>query len=250
MGSVGNQESYWDFKDNPLLSTDVSGTGGQAADWWREHDELSNTGSWEDDLSDDQRNAVETYAGSGYWDVAELYETEWDNMTDYQKKLVSNIYEALNKFELKKPITVNRMTSFKIFGKQFSSDTMTADEVKDYLRDNTSGGLLQNDGFMSFSTLSNGVNVAGSGLVIHLDVPKNTGAGAYISGIGGNYSEREYLVNTNSIMKFDIDSVRQVGSQVHVNAKLVGRAKMQTIDSKNTSEFRKRGKEKKPFLEI
>ena len=51
-------------------------------------------------------------------------------------------------------------------------------------------------------------------------------------------------------MKFDIDSVRQVGSQVHVNAKLVGRAKMQTIDSKNTSEFRKRGKEKKPFLEI
>ena len=245
MGAVGTSskaETYYDFKDNPILSEANFGDGPKAQDWWREHEEFSNAKDWEDNLlTTDEANAIEAWVGAGYGDMAELYYTQWDNMEDWEKQMATNMYNAINKFELKKGIRVNRGTDFDIFGGSYG---MTADDVKKYLETNTDHGLIQNDGFLSFSTRKNGVPVAGSGLVIHLDVPPNKGGGAYISNsIGGNRNEKEYLLNNNSIMQFDSKSVRtDDNGKVHVNAKLVGRAEMQTIYKKNNSKFKKEAK--------
>ena len=229
MGSTGTSaERNWSFPNTEWSS--------EATQHWRDHPELSNINEWEQGLSREESQAVNNWVGSGYYDAEELYNTEWDNLSDYNKKFLSNLYNAVDKFELKKPIQVNRMTNFKIFGGGLH---MTAEQVKDFLKNETKGGYLQNDGFMSFSTKQNGVTVAGSGLVIHLQVPPNKGGGAYISGIGGNPSEREYLVNNNAIFKFDAKSVREENGKIHVNAKYVGRSKMQTIDSKNKSRYKK-----------
>lgn len=241
MGAVGKAEteSYYDFKDNPILSDNPFMSGSKAIEWWREHDEYSNAKDWEDNLLDgDEVDAIKAWVGSGYYDMAELYTTEWDNMQDWEKEMATNIYNALNKFELKKGITVNRATDFKIFG---ANGGMTVEQIKDYLTNQTDNGLIQSDGFMAFSTRATGVPVASSGLIIHLNVPPNKGGGAYISNtIGENLSEREYLVNNNSIMRFDPKSVyKDDKGKIHVNAKLVGRAEMQTIDPKNKSKFSK-----------
>lgn len=246
MGSVGNKsESYYDFKDNPTLSTN-NVSGHDASEWWQEHTEMSNLNEWADNLiTPNELGAVESWVGASYDDLADLYTTEWDDLDSDTRKVATDLFNALNKFELKKGITVNRNTNFMILGAERRSQKMTEAQVKNYLENYTDNGLIQSDGFMSFSTRTNGVAVAGSGLVIHLNVPPNKGGGAYISTVGGNPSEREYLVNNNSIMKFDSRSVRtDEKGNVHVNAKLVGRAQMQTVDSKNNSKFRKEPKPK------
>lgn len=237
MGSTGTSydqstERNWRFPDAAWSS--------DATKHWKEHPELSNITDWESGLSESERKAIHHWIGAGYDDDAsQLYTTEWDNLSNDNKQFLSNLYNAVDKFELKKPIQVNRSTNFRIFGAPSGSYKMSADDVRNFLKNETKGGYLQNDGFMSFSTKTDGVTVAGSGLVIHLQVPPNKGGGAYVSGIGGNHSEREYLVNNNAIFKFDVKSVRESGGKVHVNAKYVGRSKMQTIDSKNKSRYKK-----------
>lgn len=241
MGAVGNSktETYYDFKDNPILNDNPYGSSDEAVKWWRDHDDFSNAKDWEDNLlTSTEADAIEAWVGSGYEDMSELYETPWDDMDSDAKFMATQMFNAINKFELKKGITVNRGTNFKIFG---SNNKMTVEQVQNYLNNETDHGHIQSDGFMSFSTRTSGVPVAGSGLVIHLNVPPNKGGGAYISNsIGGNKGEREYLLNNNSIMKFDPKSVELKGDgRIHVNAKLVGRGAMQTIDEKNTSKYKK-----------
>ena len=171
-----------------------------------------------------------------------MYDIPWDNIDEDTKEFLSNLYNGINKFELKKGITVNRATDFQIFGQPKGyTGRMTVDELKDYLKNQTKGGLIQVDGFMSFSSRKGGVSVASSGLVIELDVPPNKGMGAYVSGIGENYSEQEFMTNNNAILKFDWKSVRNENGNVHVKARLMGRAEMQTIDPKNNSALKKKG---------
>lgn len=243
MGATGKStSSYYDFKDNPILSGNsayMDGTAEQATEWWKEHDDISNFGSWVDGLSKEENSALKSWADIGYSLLSNLYGTEWDKLDPYTKSLATRVYDALNKFELKKGITVDRATNFRIFG---NTGMMTEDQVRDFIANKTDGGLIQSDGFMSFSTVTNGYQVAGKGLVIHLNVPPSKGAGAYIGNV--NPYEKEYLLNNNSILKFDKNSVRTVAGpngakRIHVNATVVGRADMQTIDKKNNSQFKK-----------
>ena len=249
MGSVGstknddgtstfnraNTRKFYDFKDNPALSD--AGYLTKAKEWWREHSEYSNLSDWEDNLTEAEEDAIHSWIGFGYDTASKLYNIPWDDLSEGNKEFISNLHSALNKFTLKKGITVNRRTNFKIFG---SNKPMGVGQVIDYIKNNTIDGYLQVDGHMSFSTRSNGVSVAGSGLVIHLDVPPNKGGGAYVSTIGGNAGEKEYLTNNNSILKFDPNSVeRRADGMIHVNARYVGRAEMQTIDPKNKSKYKK-----------
>ena len=239
MGAVGSNkqtETYWDFKDNKDLSDNINGDKYKATDYWREHTELSNAGEWEDKLlKTAEKDALEHWVGSGYYDMSALYAYQWDDMDDWEKEIASNMYNGINKFELKKGITVNRGTSFRIFG---GGSKMTAGQIRNYLDKNTKDGVLQSDGFMSFSTRADGVPVAGKGLVIHMDVPPNKGFGAYVSGIGGNHGEREYITNNNAIIKFDSKSITtDKKGNIHINAKMLGTAKMQSFDSKNKSGY-------------
>lgn len=233
--------SYYDFSDWIF----ANGTGGDAWEWWQKHDEFSNAEEWTRDLDSEEVNAIEWWTSAGYEDASVLYDTPWDDIPSYTKDALSDLYNAINKFELKKPAMFHRSTDFQIFGQPRGiTGHMTVDQVKDYLKNRTDGGLIQVDGFMSFSTRKGGVSVAGSGLVIDLKVPKNKGMGAYVSGVGGNYGEREYLTNNNAILKFDEKSVKldSKTGKIHVTARLMGRAQMQTIDPKNDSKYRKRGK--------
>ena len=245
MGAVGkgSTETYYDFSDKDFLYSDTLGYAvgedypwKKAENWWNEHSDISNAKEWGDNLTPDEKNAVQYWVSSGYYKLSELYKTEWDSLPEDKKQKAINLYNALNKFELKKGITVNRATDFKIFG----GGNMTAEQLRNFLKNDANGGVLQSDGFMAFSTLKNGVDVESGKVVIHLNVPPNKGYGAYVSNVGMNTGEREYLVNNNAVLKFDPNSVYEASNgQIHVNAKMLGNAKMQTIDSKNKSKYRK-----------
>ena len=238
MGAVGKGSNGTET----FIGFDGKDDDGKHLKWWVESKDVSNLDEWDDNLTDAEKSAIFGWVLSDYAAFQSLYNEEWDNLPDWQKKKIAALYEALNKFELKKGITVNRATDFQIFDGY--KGKMTEQQVRDFLMNETDGGLVQSNGFMSFSTRPNGVPVTKSSLVIHLNVPPNKGLGAYISTpqSGDNLDEREYLTNTNSVLKFDPKSVRTENGKIHVNARLVGRAQMQTIDSKNDSKFSKKKK--------
>lgn len=238
-GRNNSSDRYYDFSDNDLIT---NGNGLDAANWWREHDEFSNAGDWEEnELTTDESDAVDWWTNEGYHDAKALYETPITGMEPHLYDAISDLTNAINKFELKKGMTVHRATSFLIFGAESKGQKLSVDEVKNFIKTNTDKGLMQIDGFMSFTTRPNGVAVAARGAVIDLDVPPNKGMGAYVSGVGGNYTEREYLTNRNAILRFDANSVRQDDhGLIHVKARLMGRAERQTIDPQNTSKFKKK----------
>lgn len=238
MGATGKTITYKSFADFTADNPKQYNTT-----WWRNNTDLSNFAEWEKGLTEEEEKALTGWTDIGYSTLSLLYNTEWDNLSDYAKSRATAIYNALNKFQLKQGITVDRATNFKIFGAQ-GNQKMTVEQVKDYLQNQTKDGMIQNDGFMAFTTVQNGYSVDGSGLVIHLNVPPSTGAGAYIGNV--NPYEREYLLNNNSILKFDPNSVKLVQGDayhkptIHVTATVVGRAKMQTIDKKNDSIYAKK----------
>ncbi len=201
----------------------------------------SNYATWADSLTNDEDYAVSDYVGSGYGDINPLlYNTPWEDMHDLDKGEITDLYHAINKFELHQPIHVNRACDSKIFGKK----GMTVAEIKAVL--NQSDGYVQNDGFLSFSTRPEGVVVNSKGVQLHVDVPENKGAGAYL-GKHGMTTEREYLFNNNSVFKFDSNRVyRDKYGVIHVHGQWVGQAESQTIsknyDKRALKKGRKRGK--------
>lgn len=235
MGSTG-------LVNKPTSSTDKythfdSYVGSQK---WMANPNLTNSVEWQKGLTSDELSAVQHYTGSGYVGINNaMYSKPWDQMTASEKKKASNLYEAINKFELKKGITITRQCDTKIFGHA----GMTMEQVKNAITKN--GGYLQNDGFLSFSTNDKGVAIASSGVVISLKVPPSKGAVAYVNPISLHKGsvENETIVNSNSVLKFDASSVKQVGNKIYVEAEWVGQAKNQTIDPKNKSKYAK-GKKK------
>ena len=134
MGSVGKgkQQTYYDFSDNDVLSGKTKYSGDQASEWWEKNKDFSNAGDWKKGLSDSEKNAILNWSAFGYATAAELYDTEWDDISEAKKEFMSNLYNAINKFETKQGITVNRATNFMVFG-QNGHTSMTAEEVKDWL---------------------------------------------------------------------------------------------------------------------
>ena len=215
--------------------TDFNSTAG--ANKWFANEDLSNLKDWLQNLSKDEKNAIGSYTASGYTGMNNtLYTKLWDNMDEYDKNKLSNLYNALSKFELKHGINVTRQADFQIFGASFG-EKMTVDQVKQFL--SKSNGVLQNDGFLSAGADSHGVSVAGEGLVLHFKIPPSVGAGAYVAPISSmGMSENEYLINNNAVFKFDPDSVQQIGNKIHVNGEWLGQAKKQSFD-------KSKGKKKK-----
>ena len=206
---------------------------------WMANPKLTNSVEWMKGLTSDEMSAIGSYTGSGYSGLnTALYNKPWDELIDYQKEKASNLYNAINKFVLKKGITITRQSDSKIFGHA----GMSAEQIKNAIIKN--GGYIQNDGFMSFGTNDNGVAIAGSGVIISLKVPPSKGAVAYVNPISTHKgsAENETIVNSNSVLKFNPDSVKQVGNKVYVEAEWVGQGKMQTIDPKNKSKYSKKKK--------
>ena len=189
-----------------------------AVDKWFSNPKLSNYEDFEDYVKNNYsaESAIDYYTGNGYdYLNEELYETPWDDMTDSKKKKAADLFNALNQFELNKAILCSRGTSLSYFG-----NSHNAEGLKDFL--NKSDGLLQFNGFQSTSTGSD--PAFGGSLVIHYTIPPSKGAGAYVRPISNHPSEREFLLNTNGVFKFDTSSIKVIHGTVHINAAWVGQA--------------------------
>lgn len=234
MGSTGLSNKPTSSSDKYTVFNSYEGS-----QKWMANPKLTNSVEWMKGLTPEERSAISSYTGSGYSGVNNaMYNTPWDQMTPAMKQRASALYEAINKFELKKGITITRQCDSLIFGHK----GMTMAQIKNAITKN--GGYIQNDGFMSFGTNDHGVAIAGSGVIISLKVPPSKGAVAYVNPISTHkgQTENETIVNSNSILKFNPDSVKQVGNKVYVEAEWVGQAKNQTIDPKNKTKY---GKKKK-----
>ena len=228
------------------LTNKPTSTGGKFTDFqdnyvgsqkWMANPKLSNSVDWMNGLTSEEMSALKSYTGTGYGGLnTELYTQPWDEMSPSAKKKAAALYEAINKFELKKGITITRQCDSKIFGHA----GMTMEQIKNAITKN--GGYLQSDGFMSFGTNNHGVPIAASGVIISLKVPPSKGAVAYVDPISSHKGpvENETLVNSNAVLKFDPNSVKQVGNKVYVEAEWVGQAKKQSIDPKNKSKYAKK----------
>lgn len=97
---------------------------------WFDNDKNSNSSKWVNNLlTPDEKDSIVHYTGSYYKKVnSALYTTKWDDMSDYDKEHASNIYNGLNKFELKNGIETVRGTDFQVFGAEYG-DKMTLEQV-------------------------------------------------------------------------------------------------------------------------
>lgn len=124
---VDNSEEY-DYTNPTHFDDEVSHTLK-----WMQNEKLSNYNEWEEGLTSQQKHAISEFTGSEYHhSFAELYDTPWEQMTPQEQKIAQNLYDALNGFELRKPIVVYRKADTKIFG----SDNMSVDDLKALEGDN------------------------------------------------------------------------------------------------------------------
>ena len=246
MGAVGNKTTGGSVKtsdESKYLRTrtyDENDVGGittftnnpSSTVKWFNNPKMSNMAEWEKGLTSDQESAVDYYTGSGYHSInPSLYDIPWDSLSDGMKEQASNLFEAINKFELNKSINTVRRCDFQIFGAS-EGQSMSVEQVKNYLTNVATDGLVQANGFLSSTTNPSGTYAYANGLRIDFEVPPNKGGGAYVSKVGGNGGESEYLFNSNAVFQFDPNSVEQKGGIIHVKAKWVGQAKDQAFKKK------------------
>lgn len=228
MGSVGRQRDSVSFSPVSAPSTDRNDYKhfNDSADY-REWLKDPNNSNFSDlQYTDSERNAIYIYTGNAYKTINRaLYDKEWKDISASTRMTIQNMDSGLSKFDLKNGIEITRQCDFQVFGAK-DTDNMSLQQVKDYLA--PSKGVLQNDGFMSFSMDDEGRSIAGSGVVIHLRIPPTTGAGAPVYNISQHSSEREFLLGRNAILHFDESTVRQEGSKIHVTAYYLGRAEKGT----------------------
>ena len=193
-------------------------------DKWFANPKLSNYTDWQKGLTAEERNAIAFYTGSGYDNLNDdLYNKPWAEMSNSYKEKASNLYNAINKFELNKAIQVSRATYLSYFG-----NAHTTEQFLSVLQQ--TGGIYQFNGFQSTST---GPKPAfGGDLIIHYTIPPSKGAGAYTRPISEHPSEREFTINTNAVVQFDLSSVKSDGYHTHVNAVWLGQAADQAFKKK------------------
>ena len=224
-------------------------TQSEIMEWLRNN---TNIAEWSTDrLTTGELNAIQDYTGSAYAKINDnQYTVPWEEMDEYYKDKIAKIHNGLSKSEVNKPLVVHRACDFQILGDEYKyrdvygDNAITADEIKEGLR-KMNNGVIQNDGFMSFSTDRNGHGLEGHGLIIDLHIPESTGAGAYVNHISYHDEEHEFLVNNNAVLKFDINSVKPVDPKYPqkgytVDAYWLGQAQAQTISPTNTGKRIKR----------
>lgn len=219
MGAVGSNSSFpsYNYDNATDFTAKVSST-----DKWFKNEKLSNYNEWAEGLTPEEKHAITSFTGSGYGKhFAELYHTDWDDMTEHEQKMASSLYDAINKFELKKPINVYRYADSKLFG----ASGMTYEQLKAL-----EGQIVHSNGFMSTAAADHGVAVESSALQMKITVPKSIGAGAWVanqSSIG--MGEKEFLLNNNGFFKIVKVTEGNYGTP-QVEMKWIGQSKDQIFD--------------------
>lgn len=200
---------------------------------WFANPNLSNSSEWKGLLTPDELHYTKEYTGNAYSGYnTNLYEKDWDTMTEGQKEPLKHIYNALNKFELKHGITVTRASDFQIFGADYG-EKMTVEQIKNVL--SGTNGVVQNNGFLSAGANQHGAAIEGSGLVVDYKIPPSKGAGAYIDPIShlSGANENEFLINNNAVFQFDLNSIHKgTDGKIHATAYWLGQAKKQAFKKK------------------
>lgn len=195
------------------------------ANKWFHNDKLSNYNEWDKSLTQDELQAISWYTGSSYDGLnSNLYTTPWKDMSDYQKEKAIALYNALNKFELKKGITTTRKTDEQALGFNYGEHP-TIDQIKQQL--SKTNGVVQLNGFLSSGADDHGVSVQGSSVQITFKIPPSKGAGAYVANHSNIKGENEFLLNNNAVVKYDLNSIKKVGGKVYITAYWLGNAKDQ-----------------------
>lgn len=215
--------------------TDFDDDSYSGTDKWFANSKMSNYSKWAASLTPAESAGFNHYTGSGYGGLNKsLYEVPWSEMSPSQRKTASAVYEALNRFELNKAIHVARGTDINyIFGSDLSYKFKTGDKksamalMKNALSE--TDGVMQFNGFQSTAA---GYRPPWGEMVIHYTIPPSKGAGAYVRPISNHASEREFLLNSNAVVKFDTDSLRFENGKLHVDATWLGQAKDQAFSKK------------------
>lgn len=162
---------------------------------------------WRNNLLPDQLSAVRFYTGSAYEDINDaLRISGLHNASSRMQETIANITDAIDKFKLKKSLTVYRGASGAIFG-----GDKTVDEINAMAR---AGARLTDKGFMSTSA-SEGAQFGGDYRFV-ITVPAGTGRGAYVAPVSHYGSENEFLLQRNSTFKI----VKAVQSGYHIDVHL------------------------------
>ena len=148
--------------------------------------------NWKSSLTTPQLDAVRLYTSSYYEEInGALRFSGLSNASTDMQDTVRDITTALDKFKLKRALTVYRGADESIFGSR-----KTAAEINDLAR---AGARLTDKGFMSTSA-SEGAQFHNSYRFV-ITVPAGTGRGAYIAPVSHYGSENEFLLQRNSTFK-------------------------------------------------
>lgn len=200
-----------------------------SADKWFKNPKISNYAEWKTDLTDAEDSAISYYVSSAYKSLnKDLYNNPWEQMDSTHKKRASDLFEALNKFELNKSVRLLRLCDAQIFGLP-QGQKITADDLRKLVSEND--GTFQTNGFLSFTTnTTHGTYSHNSGLAIDLVMPPNKGGGAWLG--GHNSSEQEFLLNSNAVLKFDPNSItKDQFGRLRISATWVGQAADQAFNA-------------------
>lgn len=241
MGSKGKKHISLGIKyvSSPITTnTDYADVGNlntkESLQWFQDN---SNIVDWSGNLLGKEVVAIDKYTGSYYTGMNnEQYTIPWESGDGNYRNEIVDLHNAISKYELNTGVVVTRGCDFQIFGAD-KHDGMSLQEIRDYL--SPTGGVVQNDGFMSFTTYRGGHSIAGHGLIIRLRVPPSVGAGAYVDHISSHQGEQEFILNNNAVLKFDLSSLRREGGTTYIDADWIGNTSAQTISPTNTSKLRK-----------
>ena len=235
MGSVGSSLPSYDY-DNPTKFTDNP----TSTTKWFNNEKLSNYAEWKDGLTTAEKSAISSFTGSGYksYNMGQLYDTDWGSMDEQQKEYAGHLYDAISKFELRKPITVYRKATTELFG----MDGMSMSDLK-----SLEGQIVHSNGFMSTSAGTQGIGINSSECQMKIIIPKSVGAGAWVANhsVVGT-SEREFLLNNNGFFKIDKVS-KGTNGKPFIEMRWVGQSKDQIFAKDtnpviNKSGFTEKGK--------
>lgn len=147
---------------------------------------------WHKNLTPEQLQAVRYYTSNAYEDINDaLRKIGLSNSSARMQETISRITSALDKFQLKKALTVYRGASGAIFGGE-----KTVAEINALAK---AGARLTDKGFMSTSA-SEGAQFSGRYRFV-ITIPAGTGRGAYVSPVSHYRSENEFLLQRNSTFK-------------------------------------------------
>lgn len=145
-------------------------------------------GKWRSSLSEDSKDAIYSYTADGYGDVNSFLRKKdgWESINaEMVKEQISMIDKAIESFDLKSPIKVQRGAKESSLDVLFQNNDIL--ELKDLI-----GKKYSDDAFMSSTALYGNPVATTKPVVFDIDIPAGKGRGAYINEFGSQFQDAEY----------------------------------------------------------